>query len=96
VPDLPETRGAHACASLLRLQGYLPTDLYNLNSQYGSEGELRSCVRTMHDANLKVIADIVINHRCAAAQVQPPPPAAYPSRPRSDVSGVPVGKAPPL
>lgn len=51
-------------------QGYLPTDLYNLNSQYGSEGELRACLRTMHDADLKVIADIVINHRCAAAQVQ--------------------------
>lgn len=51
------------------LQGYLPTDLYNLNSQYGSEGELRACLRTMHDANLKAIADIVINHRCAAAQV---------------------------
>jgi len=49
-------------------QGYLPTDLYNLNSQYGSEGELRACLRTMHDADLKVIADIVINHRCAAAQ----------------------------
>ena len=35
-------------------QGYLPTDLYNLNSQYGSEGELRACVAALHDADMKV------------------------------------------
>lgn len=50
-------------------QGYLPTDLYNLNSQYGSESELRDCIAALHEAELKVLADIVINHRCAATQV---------------------------
>lgn len=49
-------------------QGYLPTDLYNLNSKYGSEKELRACMQKLHESGLKVIADIVINHRCAATQ----------------------------
>lgn len=53
-------------------QGYLPTDLYNLNSKYGTEAELRECITTLHEAGLKVIADIVINHRCAATQVRLP------------------------
>ena len=51
-------------------QGYLPRDLYNLNSCYGSEGALRECIQVLHEANLKVIADIVINHRCAHSQVR--------------------------
>jgi maltooligosyltrehalose synthase len=50
-------------------QGYLPTDLYNLTSQYGSEAELRECISALHAAGLKVLADIVINHRCASTQV---------------------------
>ena len=50
-------------------QGYLPRDLYNLNSRYGSEGDLRDCISVLHENDLKVIADIVINHRCAHNQV---------------------------
>ena len=49
-------------------QGYLPTDLYNLNSLYGSEDELRSCVARMREYNITPVADIVINHRCAEAR----------------------------
>jgi alpha-amylase len=49
-------------------QGYLPTDLYNLDSFYGSESDLRSCVARMREYNITPVADIVINHRCAEAQ----------------------------
>lgn len=49
---------------------YLPTDLYNLNSAYGTESELREAINALHDVGLKVIADIVINHRCAQSQVR--------------------------
>ncbi|KAL6768502.1 AMA2 [Auxenochlorella protothecoides x Auxenochlorella symbiontica] len=49
-------------------QGYLPRDLYDLNSKYGSEAELRDCIAVAHEVGLKVIADIVINHRCAHYQ----------------------------
>ncbi len=50
-------------------QGYLPRDIYNLNSAYGSEGELRELLYELHDHELKAVADIVINHRCAHFQV---------------------------
>jgi hypothetical protein len=50
-------------------QGYLPRDLYVLDSAYGTESELRHCIKELKRHNLKVIADIVINHRCAHKQV---------------------------
>ena len=53
-------------------QGYLPRDIYNLNSAYGSEGELRELLYELHDQELKAVADIVINHRCAHSQVLTP------------------------
>lgn len=49
-------------------QGYLPRDLYKLDSAYGTEAELRSLVKALHGKGLKAIADIVINHRCAHTQ----------------------------
>ncbi|KAK3276583.1 alpha-amylase [Cymbomonas tetramitiformis] len=49
-------------------QGYLPRDLYNLNTKYGSQEQLKDLLSQMHDSNLHVIADIVINHRCATTQ----------------------------
>ncbi|EIE21645.1 glycoside hydrolase [Coccomyxa subellipsoidea C-169] len=49
-------------------QGYMPLDLYNLNSRYGSEDELRRCVAKLQAAGLKVLGDCVLNHRCASHQ----------------------------
>eukprot|EP00889_Picochlorum_renovo_P002336 jgi/Picre1/29366/NNA_004756.t1 len=49
-------------------QGYLPRDYYDLNSQYGTEAELREMIGVLHENGLKAIADIVINHRCAHYQ----------------------------
>lgn len=49
-------------------QGYLPRDLYSLDSRYGSEAELRECIQGLHGVGIKVLADIVINHRCAQYQ----------------------------
>jgi alpha-amylase len=46
-------------------QGYLPRDLYLLDCEYGTESELRELINVCHQHNIKVIADIVINHRCA-------------------------------
>lgn len=44
-------------------QGYLPRELYNFNSAYGTESELRTFINQMHQSDVKVISDIVINHR---------------------------------
>lgn len=44
-------------------EGYLPRQLYKLNSAYGSKRELIGLIKELHVNGLKVIADIVINHR---------------------------------
>ena len=49
-------------------QGYLPRDLYNLNSEYGSSEQLRDLISTIHEHGMHACADIVINHRCATDQ----------------------------
>ncbi|WP_345369237.1 starch-binding protein [Algivirga pacifica] len=43
--------------------GYLPRKWYDLNSNYGTEAELRSMISSFNTKNIKVIGDIVINHR---------------------------------
>ncbi|XP_015689737.2 alpha-amylase 3, chloroplastic [Oryza brachyantha] len=49
-------------------EGYMPRDLYNLNSRYGTMEELREVVKTFHEAGMKVLGDAVLNHRCAQFQ----------------------------
>jgi len=49
-------------------EGYMPRDLYDLNSRYGTLAELRACVAALHGVGLKVLGDAVLNHRCAHAQ----------------------------
>ncbi|OHX64605.1 hypothetical protein NH26_23835 [Flammeovirga pacifica] len=43
--------------------GYLPRKWYDLNSNYGTEAELRTLVQNLGNNNIQAIADIVINHR---------------------------------
>lgn len=50
-------------ANAMAAQGYLPSELYDLNSEYGTQAELQSMITMLHDNNVKVLADIVINHR---------------------------------
>nr|XP_011467888.1 PREDICTED: uncharacterized protein LOC101298534 [Fragaria vesca subsp. vesca]XP_011467889.1 PREDICTED: uncharacterized protein LOC101298534 [Fragaria vesca subsp. vesca] len=49
-------------------QGYMPSDLYNLNSAYGTEEELKYCIAEMHAHDLLALGDVVLNHRCAHKQ----------------------------
>ncbi|XP_027348713.1 alpha-amylase 3, chloroplastic isoform X1 [Abrus precatorius] len=46
-------------------EGYMPKDLYNLNSRYGTIDELKDVVKTFHEVGIKVLGDVVLNHRCA-------------------------------
>ncbi|XP_050372340.1 alpha-amylase 3, chloroplastic isoform X2 [Argentina anserina] len=49
-------------------EGYMPRDLYNLNSRYGTMDELKETVREFHKLGIKVLGDAVLNHRCAQYQ----------------------------
>lgn len=49
-------------------QGYMPSDLYNLTSAYGTEEELKHCIDEMHNQDLLALGDVVLNHRCAHKQ----------------------------
>ena len=49
-------------------QGYMPRDLYCLNSQYGTEDELVELIQSFQGRGLKVLGDAVLNHRCAHEQ----------------------------
>ncbi len=44
-------------------QGYLPRELYDLNSAYGSQQQLINLIASFHSLDMQVISDIVINHR---------------------------------
>jgi len=50
-------------------QGYLPSQLFNLDgSKYGSQKSLEDLIYKMHEAGIRAVADIVINHRCGDKQ----------------------------
>ncbi|KAL5706352.1 alpha-amylase [Ranunculus cassubicifolius] len=49
-------------------QGYLPQNLYSLNSAYGSEQLLKTLLQKMKQYNVRPMADIVINHRVGTTQ----------------------------
>ncbi|KAK7317519.1 hypothetical protein RJT34_01832 [Clitoria ternatea] len=46
-------------------EGYMPKDLYNLNSRYGTIEELKDVVKAFHEVGIRVLGDAVLNHRCA-------------------------------
>ncbi|CAH9087024.1 unnamed protein product [Cuscuta europaea] len=49
-------------------EGYLPQNLYNLNSAYGSEHLLKALLYKMKQYKVRPMADIVINHRVGTTQ----------------------------
>ncbi|KAE8682128.1 putative alpha-amylase 2 [Hibiscus syriacus] len=44
-------------------EGYLPQNLYSLNSAYGSEQLLKALLQKLKQYKVRAMADIVINHR---------------------------------
>ncbi|XP_057448311.1 alpha-amylase 3, chloroplastic-like isoform X2 [Lotus japonicus] len=51
-------------------EGYMPKDLYNLNSRYGNTDELKDLVKRLHQVGIRALGDAVLNHRCAHCQNQ--------------------------
>ncbi|KAF3785263.1 Alpha-amylase [Nymphaea thermarum] len=48
-------------------EGYLPGKYYDLDSsRYGTGADLKDLIKAFHTANIKCLADVVINHRTAA------------------------------
>lgn len=56
---LPPPSNSHKDAP----QGYMPRELYDLNSAYGSQRDLIKAIFALQENKLHVLADIVINHR---------------------------------
>lgn len=50
------------------VQGYMPGQLYKLDSCYGNSQQLQGLLQKLKDAGIDPLADIVINHRCADTQ----------------------------
>ncbi|KAK4481620.1 hypothetical protein RD792_012524, partial [Penstemon davidsonii] len=46
-------------------EGYMPRDLYNLNSRYGNLDQLKVLVKKLHEVGIRTLGDAVLNHRCA-------------------------------
>ncbi|CAE7255392.1 AMY1.4 [Symbiodinium natans] len=57
------------CSQSVAPQGYLPSQLFNLDgSKYGSQTALETLLEKCHKLGMRVLADIVINHRCGDKQ----------------------------
>jgi alpha-amylase len=57
----------NTCPSFAK-QGYLPENWYNLNNYYGTQSSLKTAIASLKSKNVKVLADIVINHRNGMTQ----------------------------
>lgn len=44
-------------------EGYLPVQLFNQNSLYGTQDQLKTAIKALHSNKVLVIGDMVINHR---------------------------------
>ena len=55
-------------ADSLAPQGYLPRNMYSLNSAYGSEQALRNLIANCKEHDVLPVLDAVLNHRCATHQ----------------------------
>ena len=64
----PKHGGSYITLSIRRTQGYLPGQLYKLDSSYGNKEQLTELTTALKAAGLRPVADIVINHRCADQQ----------------------------
>jgi hypothetical protein len=49
-------------------QGYLPSQLYDVSTPFGSREDLVALTAALKEASVIPMADIVINHRCADKQ----------------------------
>ncbi|KAE8666438.1 Phospholipase D delta [Hibiscus syriacus] len=67
IPDIVKSRFTSVWLPLatnsFSQEGYLPQNLYSLNSAYGSEQLLKALLQKLKQYEVKAMADIVINHR---------------------------------
>lgn len=68
VKVLVPTLAPSTCLCLRPSPGYLPQDLYKLDSSYGNESELRNLLHALKERNVKPVLDVVVNHRCGSGQ----------------------------